>query len=90
MAGLCPLLLAEPDGDHLHHSALNAAPEGGVRLNAVNDHYGVSLVGITVHIYRQPVRQLSQLHYFHGGADRSTHALLINAEMVEHLLLSFR
>ncbi|MNC32929.1 hypothetical protein D3C75_813080 [compost metagenome] len=90
MAGLGALLFAQTDGDHLHDPAFDPAAEGGMGLHPVDDYDGISLIGVFVHIDRQPVRQLSQLHYLHRGTHGNTHGFLIDAQMVQHFLLAFR
>ena len=87
MVMLGAMVFAEADGHHLEQTALDGAAEIGVRFHPVDDADVIRLGGILVEPHRDAVGRLAELHHFHGGAERHTHALLGDAVVAQHIEL---
>src|SRR5919112_2342845 len=79
------LVLAEPDGGHLHEAALYSGAEIRVGFDPVDEHHAVGLRGDPVHVYGYPTRRLPKLRDFHRGAYRRPTELFRDAKRLQDL-----
>src|SRR5215217_4236240 len=79
------LVLAEPDGGHLHEAALYSGAEIRVGFDPVDEHHAVGLRGDPVHVYGYPTLRLPKLHDLHRGAYRRPTELFRDAKRLQDL-----
>src|SRR5919107_68892 len=82
------LVLAEPDGGHLHEPALYGRAEIRVGFDPVDEHHAVGLGGDPVHVHGHPALRLPELYDLHRRADRRATEFLRDAQRIQDLDLT--
>ena len=80
--------LAHADGDHLRDAALDLTPEGGMRLDAVDDDHAVRLARHPVVIDGDAIRRRAEFDDLHRRADGAAERRFSHAISGHHLDLA--